>query len=62
MLGISLLEVVLVLAAFCLVYWLIWRFAKEPYRKWFMIVLAVFAVIYVLERLGVFRLLQSITI
>lgn len=62
MLGISLLEIILVVAAFAITFWLIARFVPVPYKRWGFIAVGVFAVIYVLERLHVIELLRSVQI
>ncbi len=62
MLGIGLGELVLAILLFCLAGWLIYTFAREPFRTPGMWLLGVFAVIYVLERLHIFALLQRIAI
>ncbi len=62
MLGIGLGELVLVILLFCLAAWLISAFAKEPFRYYGIWLVGIFALVYALERLHVFELLQRVMI
>jgi 4-amino-4-deoxy-L-arabinose transferase-like glycosyltransferase len=58
----DLLTLLLAVLAFCAVAWLIRRFGTEPYATYGLWALAVFALIFVCERLGLFGLLRGIRI
>jgi hypothetical protein len=62
LLGISLYELILVILGLCVAYWLITKFAVEPYKRWGVFALAIFAIIYLCERLGIFNILKGIVI
>lgn len=58
----DLLTLLVAVLAFCAVAWLIRRFGTEPYATWGLWALAIFAVIFACERLGLFGLLSGIRI
>lgn len=62
MIGLGLGELVLAVILFCIAAFLIQKFGKDPYRAWGLWALSIFGIIYILERLHIFELLQRISI